>query len=116
MHIRTFREDEDYDVFQTFCAGHGKWAPTRDLLPRVGIVVEEVTQPLGDEAATTPRKEWQRQHAAFFWVYKDPRRVRCASLPCRWQRAWRRRKLRGCCLHRRGARGCRGYTAVRVRG
>jgi len=62
MHIRAFREDEDYDVFQGFCVGHGKWAPTRDLLPRVGIVVLE-------DKGLTGGEEYP---LAFFWVYKDP--------------------------------------------
>jgi len=62
MRIRTFREDEDYDIFRAFCAGHGKWAPTRDLLPRVGIVVLE-------DKGLTSGEEYP---LAFFWVYKDP--------------------------------------------
>jgi len=62
MHIRGFREDEDYDAFASFCAGHGKWAPTKDLLPRVGLVVLE-------DKGLTGGEEYP---LAFVWVYKDP--------------------------------------------
>jgi len=77
MHIRTFREDEDYDTFQAFCAGHGKWAPTRDLLPRVGIVVLEDKGAVSDrcqdgEASLPPRPSADERILAFVWVYKDP--------------------------------------------
>jgi len=63
MHIRAFREDEDYDCFAQYCAEHGKLAPPRDLLPRAGLVV---CQRGAQGGATEERK------LAFVWIYKDP--------------------------------------------
>ena len=56
--VRMYEPETDYGMIEAWAAGHGKAAPPKDFLPRLGVISQEV-------------KNEAREDLSALWLYMD---------------------------------------------